>query len=231
MSQQINLYSPSLLPEREWVTGRNLTFALAGLVLFLGLSAAAVQYRLASASDRATMAARDVDQLKSKVQTATQALAGVRLPADKDPELMRLQRAVNDREQVVALLEQGSPLEGQSFAEYFRGLARQSLPGLWLTGFSLEAKGEGMEIRGRMTDQSLLPEYIRRLNREKVFSGREFAALDVGLPEAQPPTAVSGTASLGAVRPNPNYVNFVLKPLRFNKPPEREAGEGKGAGQ
>lgn len=232
MSQQINLFNPSLLPEKEWITGRNLAFAVASLLTLLLIVAGITQYRLASSTERAQAAEQSVAQLKTKLQELNQQLAVAKVPADKDAELSRLQRAVTEREQVLALLEQGSPKEGQGFADYFRGLARQALPGLWLTAFSLEAGGSGLEIRGRMTDQSLLPEYIRRLNREPVFVGRQFSALDVRLPDA-PDSLLPGTAKSPeqAARPALNYVSFVLKPLRSSSVGERDATESKGSGQ
>lgn len=231
MSQQINLFSPTLLPEKEWVTGRNLAMAVASLLVLLLIATGVVQYRLASATERARAGEQSVTQLKAKLQEVGQQLAAAKVPVDKDAELSRLQRAVTEREQVLALLEQGSPKEGQGFADYFRGLARQSLPGLWLTSFSLGAAGDGLEIRGRMTDQSLLPEYIRRLNREPVFVGREFAALDVRLSEADASQSGAAKPAEQAARPAQNYVNFVLKPLRSSSVGERDATERKGSGQ
>lgn len=231
MSQQINLFSPTLLPEKEWVTGRNLAMAVASLLVLLLIATGVVQYRLASATERARAGEQSVTQLKAKLQEVGQQLAAAKVPVDKDAELSRLQRAVTEREQVLALLEQGSPKEGQGFADYFRGLARQSLPGLWLTSFSLGAAGDGLEIRGRMTDQSLLPEYIRRLNREPVFVGREFAALDVRLPEADASQSGAAKPAEQAARPAQNYVNFVLKPLHSASAGERDATERKGSGQ
>ncbi len=232
MSQQINLFSPALLPEKEWVTGRNLAMAVAALLVLLLIAAALIQYRVASATARAQAGEQSVTQLKAKLQEVSQQLAATKIPVEKDAELSRLQRAVTEREQVLALLEKGSPKEGQGFADYFRGLARQSLPGLWLTSFSLGAAGDGLEIRGRMTDQSLLPEYIRRLNREPVFVGREFSALDVRLPEA-PDASQNGAAKVSepVAKPSQNYVNFVLKPLRSSSAGERDATERKGSGQ
>jgi hypothetical protein len=60
-----------------------------------------------------------------------------------------------------------------------RALSRQHLDGLWLTGLSIGEAGGDLEIRGRMSSQALLPEYLRRLEREPVFQGRQFAALDM----------------------------------------------------
>jgi len=236
LSQQINLYSPALLPEREWVTGRNVSLAALALLVVLLLASGVAQYRLATATTRAKAAEQAVADLKSQVQSASQALAAARVPVDKDAELARLQRGINDREQILALLAQGSPKEGMGFAEYFRGLARQAVPGLWLTGFSLGAGGSGLEIRGRMVDQSLLPEYIRRLNKEKVFAGREFAALDVRLPEVAPAAAAPVPTTAVPPRPTLNYVNFILKPLQplpqaDQAAAEAKGNEGKGAAQ
>lgn len=220
MSQQINLYNAALLPRREWVTGHNLALALGGLMVVLVLMTGFAQFRLASNSDRAKAAEIALNKTRSQLDEVEHALAARQIPTDKDPELRHLQQAVADRTQILEKLEKGSPREGFGFSEYFRGLARQSLGGLWLTGFSLGAGGEGLEIRGRMTDQSLLPEYIRRLNRERAFAGREFAALDVRQPSpeegASPATGGASAAEKGSTRgaTSPGYVDFVLKPLR-----------------
>lgn len=218
MSQQINLYNPTLLPRREWVTGRNLALAMGALVVLLFLMAGVAQYHLASNSARAKAAEAALNQTKGQLEEVGRSLAARRVPVEQDPELRKVQQAVADRKQVLAQLEQGSPRAGQGFGDYFRGLARQSVAGLWLTGFSVGADGNGLEIRGRMTDQSLLPEYIRRLNRESIFAGREFAALDVRQPPKEDSGAQAGAASAasgGSQAANGlPYVDFVLKPLR-----------------
>lgn len=233
MSQQINLFNPSLVPQREWATGRNVLYFAGGLAVLLLVVGIGARWHLASTSQEAIAAEQALSQTRSQLESAQQALAAKRIPLDKDAELLKLQQDVTDREQILALLERGSPQEGMGFADYFRGLARQSLAGLWLVGFSAESGGNGLEIRGRMTDQSLLPEYIRRLNHERAFAGREFAALDV----RQPPLDKGDAAAVAAAQKLPPYVDFVLKPLRSGTAGAADRGEkagdkdGKGGAQ
>jgi type II secretory pathway pseudopilin PulG len=184
------------------------------LLLVAGISA---RWYRDSMTQRAAAMEQVLNQVRSQVETAQQALAAVRVPPDKDEQLLKLRQEVADREQILTLLEQGMPQEGLGFADYFRGLARQSVPGLWLVGFNVEAGGKGLEIRGRMVEQALLPEYIRRLNREPVFSGSEFAALDVRQPSFVGRSDAISTRSApptSEVEKTPGYVEFVLKPLR-----------------
>ena len=50
---------------------------------------------------------------------------------------------------------------------------------LWLTGIHLDQGGTQLRLQGRAQSQQLLPGYLDALGRSPVFSGREFARLDV----------------------------------------------------
>jgi hypothetical protein len=85
----------------------------------------------------------------------------------------------------MAALKGGAFGNQQGYAEYLRAFSRQSLSGLWLTGFSIAGSGE-LEIRGRVLSPDLLPSYIQRLNREAVLAGRSFARLEMSRPKSEP---------------------------------------------
>ena len=88
-----------------------------------------------------------------------------------------------------------------------RALARQSLAGLWLTGFSVGKGGEEMEISGRALQPELVPSYIHRLTQERALHGRAFDSLSMTQRDAALPADASHP---GAVPANYVYTEFRL---------------------
>lgn len=227
MTQQINLYDPSLQRQREWLTLRNVVgmgvacailVAAPGLATRLELPALT---RLSSANEAQIKAARE------QVTLLGQAIASRKPDPRVEQELLGRRLMLETRGAVRDMLRKSLGVEaGGRFADHLRGLARQSLSGLWLTGFSVDAGG-GMEIRGRTTDPALLPEYIRRLNKEAAFQGRAFAALklDPGKPDAPagPAAAPVPPSGASAAAPRAPYHEFVLVPVKTGETPARRA--------
>lgn len=209
MSRQINLYDPALLRRREWITAGNV---LAGVILVCGILFAWggwLSFRGARLETQVADLERELKAAREESVTLGTQLANLK----PDPELERNLAAVKDllglRKEMLAELSKGSPQANAPYGDYLRGLARQALGGLWLTGFAVEAGDRRMEIRGRTLDPALVPEYIRRLNAEPAFRGHRFAALSVNLP------APARTQSDPGVRPAPAlqpYHEFALVP-------------------
>lgn len=204
MSQQINLYDPALLRQRDWLSLTNVVAAL-----FLSLAAVA-GLGLMGASKAATARSK-LGELSPRVNAARDALAAAsREAAGRVPDpalerqIERLRRQLAMRAEVSTILRKGMGPEATSFAEYLRALARQSGGGLWLTGFSVRADGSGMEIRGRMLEASALPDYIHRLGGEKAFQGQSFAILRV--------QSAAASASAPASAPVAAFTEFSLVP-------------------
>lgn len=186
MSHQINLYDASLRRQRHWLTTANLAFALAMITtLLLGWGA----WARIDASRLATQLAA-LDARTQAVREESVAMAG-RLAARKpdlrlELDLAAAKELLDIRQGILDKLGEGATPAAGNHAEHLRGLARQGLTGLWLTGFSVGADGRRMEIRGRTLDPALLPQYIRRLNAEAAFRGHRFARLNLARPAAAP---------------------------------------------
>jgi hypothetical protein len=205
MTHYINLYDPALLRQRQWLSAANLALALA-LVAFVMFGWGAWA-RIQAAGLGADAAALD-DRLKAAREESV-ALAGQLASRKADPRLeldvAAMKELLGVRRNILDALGQGVAAAPTGHADYLRGLARQSVANLWLTGFSVGPDGARMEIRGRTLDPALLPEYIRRLNAEPAFRGRRFAALSVALP-----APVAGTG--GAAAAPPPWHEFALVP-------------------
>lgn len=175
--QQINLYNPALRRVRDRLSlpvVAGVAAAFAGLLIATG---GAARWQAATDRDQARQLDADVMAARSRIAAIQSgAASGVRAEAD------RLQQQLEARRQVLTALQSGvgrGGVDESGFADYLRGLARQTVPGLWLTGFAVGPAGGNMEIRGRMTIPDALPAYLTRLGGERPFRGRQFATLSV----------------------------------------------------
>lgn len=210
----INLYNPDLRRRVEVLEPRWVGLALLLVVVLLLVASL---YSTFKAADVSAQLERAELQLKSEKDSLAQTLE--RLKQGPSPvlvqELAGAKQQLDARKEVLTMLQSGKLGADKGFSEYFKGFSRLSMEGLWLTGLDIDAGGTEMEIRGRMTNQALLPEYLRRLNREATFQGRSFAALDMaGVDEeakvANPETPPAAKAASGRGAPV-RYVEFVLR--------------------
>ena len=200
MPQQINLLDASL--QRQHATLARLTapIALTALIATLGVSAT-LALGLQAMSSRALAQSQASEQALAATRTRV-AQSGRAAPAPDATELAQLQAVEAGQRRLRAAIDAGQTGATQSYAGYLLALSRQTQPGLWLTGFSVAPDGRALEISGRMTDPRQLPDYLRRLNGEALFKGREFAQLSLT-------TVTPAAASDSALRTG--YTEFALR--------------------
>jgi len=179
MARHINLYDPALLRRRDWLALGNVV--LGALLALLLVAAAGFVVRAGLTERQAQLAAGEtrLQALREQVRALGQRVAERQADPRIEQELAAARQVAQGRGEVLETLRQKVAEGQQPFAETLRGLARQSMTGLWITAFSWEAAGGRIEIRGRTVDPALLPDYLRRLSREPAFQGRTFAALEI----------------------------------------------------
>lgn len=226
MSQQINLYDPTLLKQRDLLALGNV--ALAGVLLLAAVLALGMLARHEVPALTAQTAANDAQLQAARAQITLlgQQLAGRKPDPRLEQELGAARLLLGARGEVLTTLQQRLGPHAGSYAEYLRGFSRQSVAGLWLTAFDFDGSG-GMEIHGRTVDPALLPEYIRRLGREQAFQGRTFAALKLDEGKLDP---VVNTPPAAAAAKAP-FHDFMLIPARADgkpamSPPATMGGPG-----
>lgn len=183
MSQQINLLNPIFRKPFDWLAAKPVAIATCFMLVILGAAGA---WATTQADNRERLANQRVEALKAaqeRLTAVSKTIAESKPNAQLVSDLINLQALLKSREDIVKILESGAIGTSIGFAEFLRGFARQTPTGLWLTGFTIGAGGNEMEIRGRMLNPASLPEYIRRLKTEKVFQGRSFASLTILRPE------------------------------------------------
>jgi hypothetical protein len=217
VSQNINLLGPAFRKQR-----RALTLATVAQCFGITLAAMVVYHvvLLQQVNGLATelrAAEKVVGSQRNYVEKLKGKPASVKPDAQLEAEVGRLEGELKTAREAMETLQGGGLGNQQGFAEYLRAFSRQSLNGLWLTGFSIAGNGE-IEIRGRVLSPDLVPSYIQRLNREQVLAGRSFARLEMSRPrpEAAPP-AKDKAAPAPAL---PRYLDFSLATMdRAEKTP------------
>lgn len=205
---QINLYDPALRAQQDPWTSRNLLRVSLLCLVVMGAWISWAQLQRARVQTAAAVLAPQLKEAQAEALRLAAQMAAHKPDEKLERELAELRERLRLRGDVLALLKKGLAPEAISQADVLRGLARQVPPGLWLTGFHVDAETGALEIIGRTNDPALIPGYVRQLGAEKAFVGRTFAALSIAHNKPQPVAAATtatpapaGSAPVSAITP------------------------------
>ena len=179
MSQEINLVNPAFRKKQQSFSA---IFVLrAGVIVFTAVIAL-IAYGLYQGKSLEKRIKENEIVLKSEQDKL------VRLANELSPQrgkqlqddIAKAEKELVARQEIMNHLKGGALGNTEGFSKHMRALARQSLDGLWLTGFNIESNE--IAITGRTLNSELVPTYLRRLNRENVLKGRAFSSMRIGLP-------------------------------------------------
>lgn len=202
MPQQLNLFDARFAPARLLFSARQGCLLLAGVLVLAWCGAQGLHWAAGQAQADAEATQARMAPLRAQVGTlAAQRNSGTAA------ELARLQAADATQRRVRAALDAGAAGAREGHAELLLALARQAPGQLWITGLGVSDDGTAIDLEGRMTDSSVLTDYLRRLNAEPRFKGRPFAQL-----------TLRGVDSNGAALP---YTEFALRSSPATSPGAR----------
>lgn len=184
MSQQINLFNPIFLKQKKYFSVATMLQALGmvivGSMLFYGYAWYQVQ-QLAKQTQEMTK--RYESEQKRLVNYANE-FSPQRSAQMLNDELQALEAQAVAQGSLLNTLKSGAIGNTQGYSEYMRAFSRQSVNGLWLTGFDINGDGAQMILQGAATGPQLLPAYIQRLSQESVMRGKSFATLRMNQPKS-----------------------------------------------
>lgn len=192
MAQQLNLFDARFRPQALRFSVRQGVGAAVVVLVLTAAGGQALRWGAGRAEASRAQAEAELIALRSRAAASPSAEASA-----AGGELAQLQQLDASQRRVRAALEAGAAGTREGHADYFTALARQASGNLWISGFSVSDDGSAIELEGRMTDTSVLAEYLRRLNAEPRFKGRPFAQL-----------SLRGTDNNGAALP---YTEFALR--------------------
>lgn len=179
MSQQINLINPTLIKQKDFLTLVNMGVVYGVFTaLMLGWwSYSHQQLKQLTRQKEDLVVAVQQTQERLTLQVAASAPRAPSLALQQQLALLETKQQV--QAQMLTAIEQGRPQQDRGLANYMRGFARQTVDGLWLTGFSIDETNKTMTVRGRSLEAEVLPNYMQRLGQEPVFAGKLFGGLHV----------------------------------------------------
>jgi len=194
MAQQINLFNPVFLKQKKHFSAatmlQSLGLVVAGVLVFYGYARHETSVQTRVADDAAKQLAAQTQQVAALTREFS---PGGRSRLLQD-ELARANARLNQREEMLAVLQTGGLGNTAGFARYLTALAHQPVGGVWLTGFSVTGDESELHLSGRVLQADLVPLYIRALSREEVMRGRRVAELRLTAREERD----SSTAAPGA---------------------------------
>ena len=177
--QQINFYQQLDRYQEPPFSARQQAYGLAAIAIVMlvlyGTFYIVCEQRAAELQQAEAEQARLQQQLSSLTSKRDQRLQDTRLKQ----QLQRLERELGFKQKVMKEVAGPGFEAGRGFSEYLEGLARQHIQGLWLTGIHLQNSGRTVSMEGGALKPNLVPQYIRGLSRETVFSGKQFKQFSV----------------------------------------------------
>lgn len=116
-----------------------------------------------------------------------QAIAG-KMPEEKTrneimDEVNLYEAQKKEKTEILNLLSEGESETNNKFSRYFEALAKKTVPGLWLTNFSIKGNGTALALSGMVSDPEFIPTLISALSEEPVFQGKTFGVFKVSKDE------------------------------------------------
>lgn len=172
--QQINLYRGDPQADAASANARLLLIAGVGaLVAVLVLAVAGEFYLRDIQADREAVAAKLRNQ-----QAALARIKETLTVAEIDPfltaELASLKQVQGDLNATLLAVSSHQGTAVNRFSEFFGGLARNTIEGLWFSNVGLLAGGREVLLKGRTTEPALVPRLLQTLATERAFAGRTF---------------------------------------------------------
>lgn len=216
MSQQINLYNPLFLRQEKHFSARTMMQALG--VIAIGV-VALYGHAMLESREAERNAQRYREQLaaqRGQLVKLTAQLAAQGKSKALENEVARFEADLKARTATLEALNTGELGNTAGFSSYLAAFGRQSLPGVWLTGFTIADSGNELAVNGRAVSADLVPDYIAALNKEAVMRGRRIT--EMKLFSREPASRARGADKAGGAEPE-RYVEFALTaPLRVAAP-------------
>ena len=185
LNQEINLYRADSEQDRASSQARVLLITVAALFAGVLLLALVGELYLADMGGRRDAVAERLHRQQQELERVRGQLVEPTIDPFLTAELEGLRAQLDHVNANLAALARVRP-SATGFAEFFAGLARNTIDGLWFDGVVLSSGGDEVMLKGVALEPSLVPRLLQTLAVEPAFSGRSFrkASFD-RLPEEQ----------------------------------------------
>lgn len=209
MSQQINLLNPALIKQKDLLNPNIIAITLGLLATLMLVYFGISQKQLSALTAQRSETSNELTMLQSQLKQTAQ------LHTAREPnkalldQIVQLEQKEEMQQQVLKTVNLSSATPEKGYAALIRAFAKQSLDGLWLTGFNIDSNTDQLNISGRTLQSDLVPEYISRLSNEPALKGKLFSALTMN--QAKVDASASKKAPVATTTPAPAPTNALIK--------------------
>ncbi|MEW5893249.1 MAG: PilN domain-containing protein [Pseudomonadota bacterium] len=179
MSQQINFYQAEFRPRRVPFPAAGMLRAallwLLGLAAIYGYGA----WQLREARGSLQQLERRVQQIEQRVEAQRRQQDGGKQAAELLQQAEAAEAKLQALNQAAAAVEAGAIGSDKGFSGHFSAFSRAVVPGVWLTGFQIGARGEIVKLSGRALDSEGPARFLHGLREQALFQGLQFAFLQI----------------------------------------------------
>lgn len=176
MKRTINLYHPSLKPQKErlplskvlWVNGVAFALMLVAVMAFnVLLNAKQEEIEQMSASTR---------QTNDEIKTLNDALEKKRDTKALQQQLEQVNVKIQNRKQLLAYLKSGElSFDATKYGEVMDDLADYHNQNLWLTSINIDT--QKIRLSGQTIAPSSIPVWLKNLQQSPFFQGKSFSSV------------------------------------------------------
>ncbi len=208
MSQQINLYNPLFLRREKHFSAVTILWSLLAVAVSLAGYSAYAMYAVRVPEDRAKYYEQQLNYKRSEMADTVTRYSPEGRNKQLEADVRNLESLLASRQEFWRALNSFELGTRSGFADYLEAFSRRSVPGVWLTGFSIG--GGDLTIRGRVLQPELVSRFLSALGQESVMRGRKVTELHLQAgAEAQPSgVAAAAPGSAGTAAAPVSFVEF-----------------------
>ena len=200
MSQQINLFNPVFLKQKKYFSVLAMLQVLGLIVLGSGFIYGYAKHQVSLLEKQSEETSKRYAPEQQRLASFSQSFSPQKSSQVLQDELKKFEAEAAAQKEILDTLKTGVIGNTEGYSEYMRAFARQTLSGLWLTGFAIDSDGSQMSLNGAALNPALVPTYIRRLSKEKAMKGKTFSYLQMQQPKTLPAQSAAK-----------NYVEFSMQ--------------------
>jgi Fimbrial assembly protein (PilN) len=179
MNQQVNFYQPRFRERTAQFPAILLLQVAASIIVTLFLLSTYASYQVSGVAREQALIAQQEAAAVKRLENLRTTIAEVVGETSWAERLEQADSELSEKEASLRLISGTELGDAEGFARHLKSLARQTMPGLWLTNIALSAKGDRIWLQGEALRADLVPTYLQELADEEPFEHQRFHRLKI----------------------------------------------------
>lgn len=194
MPRHINLIDPPRKTCSPYFKVQQMGVPILIVLLAMGSWGGWMRLRVALAKQKLNAVETQLQPAQEQLNRIQAGLGAEQINAELREQLAKAELNLKARKDIQTALQRGELGATQGFSGMLSAFARQTVPGLWLTGMTLDGGGRDIALSGQALQADAVAALVRALHTEPILSGRAIATLKIAPAPAENTVGVNATA-------------------------------------